>query len=90
VSVLSVSNLRVDYGWRTPVHAVHDVSLEVGEDEFVGLVGESGCGKSTLGFSVARLEQSPAHIVEGKIIINGEEWTDVPDVLANSFCLWFG
>ena len=30
------------------VHALEDIRLEVGENEFVTLVGPSGCGKSTL------------------------------------------
>lgn len=34
---------------RLVVHAVANVSLDLGRQEVVGLVGESGCGKSTLG-----------------------------------------
>ncbi|KAA1426835.1 ABC transporter ATP-binding protein [Nocardioides antri] len=46
------------------VHALADVSLTVGEGEFVSLIGPSGCGKSTLMRLVADLEQPTAGTVE--------------------------
>ncbi len=33
---------------RNPIHALEDFSLDIGEKEFVTVVGRSGCGKSTL------------------------------------------
>jgi peptide/nickel transport system ATP-binding protein len=42
-------------GAREQVHAVDDISFEIGTGETLGLVGESGCGKSTTGRCVLRL-----------------------------------
>jgi NitT/TauT family transport system ATP-binding protein len=46
IAVQGVS--QVFTGRKTRLHALADIDLEVGESEFITLVGRSGCGKSTL------------------------------------------
>jgi peptide/nickel transport system ATP-binding protein len=71
VSVLEVRRLRVYYGTPgRPVRAVDDVSLEIGEREVVGLVGESGCGKSTLGRGITGLLPQGAR-ADGEVLYGG-------------------
>ncbi len=50
------------------VHAVDDISFDIGEGETLGLVGESGCGKSTAGKAILKLIEPTA----GEIRVNGE------------------
>jgi len=49
------------------VAALKGVTLEIGEDEAVGLVGESGSGKTTLGRCLVGLERPTA----GTVLVNG-------------------
>lgn len=51
-----------------------NIDLDVEKGELVTLLGPSGCGKSTLLRSLAGLEQ----ISSGKIILDGEDITDLP------------
>ncbi len=55
-------------GQREGVLALQDVSISVGQSEFVALLGPSGCGKSTLLRLVASLERP----TEGTVSIGGE------------------
>lgn len=47
-----------------PVHVIDDVSLSVGEGEFVSFLGPSGCGKTTLMRIIAGLETATSGTVE--------------------------
>ncbi len=57
-----------DLGHGRILRAVDGVSLQVGEREVVGLVGESGCGKSTLGRTIVGLHDKTA----GEVAYRGE------------------
>jgi oligopeptide transport system ATP-binding protein len=72
-NLLEVRNLSTHF--FTPdgvVHAVDDVSFELGYGETLGLVGESGCGKSVTALSLTRLvPDPPGKIVAGEILFEG-------------------
>jgi multiple sugar transport system ATP-binding protein len=64
---------KVEKVYDNDVHAVHDLSLEIRDGEFVVLVGPSGCGKTTALRMVAGLEE----ITDGKVSIGGQVVNDL-------------
>jgi len=56
------------------VTALKNVSLDVGENEFLALLGASGCGKTTLLRMIAGLERPDS----GRILLDGKDITADP------------
>ncbi|MGC4063902.1 MAG: ABC transporter ATP-binding protein [Polyangiaceae bacterium] len=67
---LSLRDVGKDFSSKGgTVEALRGVSLDVGEGEFVSLIGGSGCGKSTLLRLAAGLEQPSA----GEVLFEGQQ-----------------
>ncbi len=75
MSLITITGLTIAYGFRdSRLIAVNSVDLEIGEKEFLAVVGESGCGKSTLALSmIGLLPKSVATIVAGQIVYKGTD-----------------
>lgn len=72
--VLDIRNLSVRYRTRKgPIVPVSDVSLQLHQGECLGIAGESGSGKSTLALAVMRLLPPNARIMNGSILLKGED-----------------
>ena len=65
---LRISNLTKDFGG---LRAVDDVSFQIGEGEFVGLIGPNGCGKTTTFNCISGMLE----ISSGKIEVLGQDAT---------------
>jgi oligopeptide/dipeptide ABC transporter ATP-binding protein len=80
--VLKIDDLRTHFFTSEGVaRAVDGVSVSVGKNRTLGLVGESGCGKSVTALSILRLIPSPpGKIVDGKITLSGKDILSLPEV----------
>ena len=74
MNILEVENLKTYFITdRGLVRPVRDVSFHVADGEIIGIVGESGSGKSVTSLSIMGLLQYPGRVVDGEILLNGED-----------------
>ena len=72
--LLSVRDVRKVYGSREAVtRALDDVSFDIAQGEFVGVMGPSGSGKSTLLNCISTIDA----VTSGGIILNGRDITQL-------------
>ncbi|MEO0622602.1 MAG: ABC transporter ATP-binding protein [Pseudomonadota bacterium] len=66
---LAINGLNVWFSTEDgPLHALKDVSFDIGQKRIVGIVGESGCGKSTLINAILGLLADNGRIESGSIL----------------------
>jgi oligopeptide/dipeptide ABC transporter ATP-binding protein len=75
MSLITIKGLTISYAFRqSKLIAVNAVDLDIGEREFLAVVGESGCGKSTLALSmIGLLPKAVATITGGSIVYKGTD-----------------
>lgn len=84
-----MNNLKVHYFTQFGnVKAVEDVSFSLAKNESIGIVGESGCGKSTLGAALLRSVPYPGKIVDGQIILDTQNITNLSDTEFDKNIRW--
>lgn len=69
--VLSVKHLHKTYGKSNPFHALQDISFDMDNGEFIGIMGPSGAGKTTLLNVVSTLDKAS----KGNVEISGTDIT---------------
>ena len=75
-ALLELAGVEARYG---PVKALHGVSLEVGEGEFVAVLGANGAGKTTMLRAVSGTVRR-----SGDVIFKGEKLPRRPDATARA------
>lgn len=69
--IIELRSVKKSYGNKT---VVNNIDLTIKHGEFLTILGPSGCGKTTILRLIAGFEE----LDSGKIILDGEDVTDVP------------
>jgi len=60
--------------WFGPVRAVHDVNMNIQDNNITAIIGPSGCGKSTLVRCLNRMHEVIVSArAEGEVLLDGED-----------------
>jgi len=71
--ILEIQGLKTHFfTYNGVVRAVDGIDLAVNRNEVVGIVGETGCGKSVSVRSTMGLVPDPGRIVDGRVLLDGE------------------
>lgn len=74
MAVLKASHMNKNYQIEDKsIPILNDVSLEIEENDFCGIIGPSGSGKTTLLYVLSGLEKAN----EGEVLIFGKNWKDM-------------
>ena len=69
-TIMEVKDLNLWYGDH---HALHDISVDIPQNQITALIGPSGCGKSTFLKTLNRMNDLVEGIkITGNVIYNGE------------------
>lgn len=78
-SLVNIQNLSVTFtAGKKPVRAVDGVNLSVKPGEVIALIGESGSGKSVTLRSVLRLHPPRRTVMQGQIMVDGDDVLAMP------------
>lgn len=78
-TLVNIQNLSVTFtAGKKPVRAVDGVNLSVKSGEVIALIGESGSGKSVTLRSILRLHPPRRTIMQGEIVVDGEDVLQMP------------
>ena len=68
---IEIRNMNLHYG---DFHALHDIDLDIKENEITAFIGPSGCGKSTLLRSLNRMNDLVENCrIPGDIMLDGQD-----------------